>query len=103
MKVCLINSLADGLCKGETLIRSSGSFSVQLFITYIFRILVQTGLNKLFKLFGEIPRKLWGVVLGDQEENSHWMKVGVRWFSFSQLYCSDSQRPDIRLGVVGCK
>ena len=72
-------------------------------ITYIFRILVQTGLNKLFELFGEIPRQLWRVVLGDQEENPHWMEVGVRWFSFSELYCSDSQGPNISLGVVGCK
>ena len=71
--------------------------------TYILRILVQAGLYKLFELLGEISRQLRRIVLRDQEQDSHRMEVGVRWFSFSEFYSSDPQRPNISLGIVGWK
>ena len=41
--------------------------------------------------------ELWWVVLGDEEEHSHGVKVGVGRFTFCEFNGGDAERPDVSL------
>ena len=51
-------------------------------ITYVFRILVETEGDKLLECLGVVSFELRRVALGDEEQHSHWMVLGVRGFPF---------------------
>ena len=42
-------------------------------------ILVQASLHKLLELLGEVAGQLGWVVFRDQEKDSHWVQIRVRW------------------------
>lgn len=66
-------------------------------MTYIFGVFVETEGYKLFEGLGVVSLQVWWVALGDQEEHSHWVEVGMRGFPLSQLNGRDTQRPNISL------
>lgn len=45
--------------------------------TYIFRVLIQAGLDEVLELFTVTPRQLRGVILRDQEQHPHGMQLGI--------------------------
>ena len=45
----------------------------------VLRILVQASFHKLLELLGEVAGQLGWVVFRDQEKDSHWMQIRVRW------------------------
>ena len=66
--------------------------------TDIIWVLVEADLHKLLEGLGKVPRQLGRVVLGDQEQHAHGVKVRVWRLAFGKLYCCDAQTPDVRLG-----
>ena len=55
-------------------------------------VLVQASLNKLLELLGEVAGQLGRVVLGDEEENPHRVKVRVWRFALQINRYSDNLR-----------
>ena len=51
-------------------------------------------------LFGEVSCQLRRIVLRNEEEDPHWMEVGVGRFPLGQLYRGDAKGPDVGLGVI---
>lgn len=50
------------------------------------RILVQTRTDKLLVGLGEVPLKLGGFVLGNEEKGPHGVQLRIGWLPVSQLY-----------------
>ena len=48
----------------------------------------------------QLTCQLRRVVLGDEEEDAHGVKVGVGRLSLRQLDCCDAERPDVGLPTV---
>ena len=65
--------------------------------THIVRVLVEADLHKILEGLGEVARQLGWVVLWNEEQHAHGMKVGVGRLAFRKLYCCDAQTPDVRL------
>ncbi len=58
---------------------------------YVFGIFVETGLDKLLKLFRIVARQLRRVILWDEEKDAHGMQVGIGRLPFGQLDGRDAQ------------
>ncbi len=65
--------------------------------TNIDRILIEAESHKFLEEFRKVSLQLRRVALGDQEQHSHGMEVGMGWFSMCQLNGSDTQRPNVSL------
>ena len=65
--------------------------------SYMFRVLVKTGLDELLERPAEVALQLRRRVLGDEEERPHRVEVGEGGLALGQLNSSDAQRPDVRL------
>lgn len=69
--------------------------------THIFGVFVETESHKLLEELWEVALKFWWVALGDEEKDSHGMEVSVRRLPLRQLYCCDTQGPNISLQREG--
>jgi hypothetical protein len=58
---------------------------------YIFRIFIETSLDKFLELFRIIARQLWRIVLWDKEKDSHWMQIRIGWLPFGKFDSRDAQ------------
>lgn len=78
---------------------SSVSCSIWMWVcvSYKGRVLVEAGLGELFEALGEISAQRRRRALGDVEQHSHRMHVGVRGFALGELDGRDAQRPNIHL------
>lgn len=65
--------------------------------SYEGRVLVEAGLGELLEALGELSRQRRRRRLGDVEEHSHRMHVGVGRFALGELDGRDAQRPNICL------
>mmetsp|Transcript_14927 Transcript_14927/g.23379 ORF Transcript_14927/g.23379 Transcript_14927/m.23379 type:complete len:304 (+) Transcript_14927:248-1159(+) len=63
-------------------------------------VLVQASSDEFFELLCEISFQFRGIVLGNQKQHSHRMKVSVRGLSLCHLDSGHTQRPDISLRVI---
>lgn len=66
--------------------------------THVFWVFVEAGFHKLLESLGVVAGELGRVVLGDEEEHTHGVKIRVGWFTFGQLDRCDAQAPDVSLG-----
>ena len=65
--------------------------------THIVGVFVEANLHKLLEGLGEAARQLGWVVLGNEEQHAHGVKVRVGRLALRKLYCCDAQTPDVRL------
>ena len=65
--------------------------------THIVGVLVEADLHKLLEGLGEAARQLGWVVLWNEEQHAHGVKVWVGRLALRKLYCCDAQTPDVRL------
>jgi hypothetical protein len=66
----------------------------------LFGLLAQTEVDKVLESLAKVALELRRRVLGDEEENLHWMNVGIWGLSVGQLQGGDTKRPDVGLVIV---
>lgn len=63
-------------------------------------LFTQAELDEVFELRGKVAFECWGDVFGDEEEDFHWVDVGVRGFAVGELEGGDAEGPDVCFVVV---
>lgn len=59
--------------------------------TYVLRVLIEASGNEFFEGPGVVPCEFGWVVLWDEEEDAHWMEVGVGRLTLGQLNRRNTQ------------
>ena len=72
---------------------------VRFVCTYKGRIFVETGIYKILEGFAVVPLQCRRIVLRDEEQHPHWVKIRVWRLPLGQLDRCDAERPYISLQV----